>query len=171
MKELINAIRHDSLVGVRKLLETNDIDLNEEVMICDEYEMDDPDEIPLLFWMISSGVSSEMIELLISKGLDISQVNRDGLGALDVAIKHNRIDVIKLCGQHGISYIETKRRSGMTPLMAAASFGNRELVDFFLAQGASVYDTDKRGTDAIEYARILGHAAMAEYLDELGARN
>ncbi len=163
-EELIEAIKHDSLVGVSKLLEGREVDLNEIEIVCDEYDIDDPDEVPLLFWTIRMGVSVEMIELLISYGLDLSWTNREGLGAIDVAIKAKRKDIIELCGRHGMSYTQTKRRSGMTPLMVAASFGNRELVDFFLAYGADPREKDKRGSDAIEYARMLGYATLSEYL-------
>jgi ankyrin repeat protein len=166
MNALIEAIRHDSLVGVRKILEREHPDLNEATVVCNEFDIDDPDEIPLLFWVIQSDASLDMIEMLISYGMDLTRVNHEGLGALDVAVKHKRMDVVKLCGEHGISYTQSRRRSGMTPLMLAAGFGNREMVDFFLMHGANVSDTDKRGTDAIEYARILGYTDMATYLSE-----
>jgi ankyrin repeat protein len=168
MTELLEAIRHDSLVGVRKQLESNPVDLNTATVLCDEYEMDEPDEIPLMFWAIQIGASLEMIELLMAHGLDITAVNREGLGALDIAIKHRRHDVVALCGQQGVSYTQSRRRSGMTPLMLAASFNDTEMVDYFVAHGASVWDGDKRGTTAMEYARVLGQAKMVDYLEKIG---
>ncbi len=167
VKELTEAISHDSLVGVRKILENSDMDLNSIEISCDQYDIEDPDEIPLLFWAIQTGVSVEMLELLMEYGLDITWVNREGLGAIDVAIKAKRLDIIELCGRHGVSFTETRRRSGMTPLMAAASFGNKELVDFFLKHGADPREVDRRGADAIEYARMLGHTAISKYLTTL----
>jgi len=164
MKQLIDAIGHDSLVGARRILEEEDIDLNTIRVVCDEYDPDDPDEMPLFLWVVYADVSMEMLEMLVSYGLDITQVNREGLGAIDAAIKQKRLDIIQLCHAHGVSLVETHRRSGMTPLMAAASFGNRQLVDFFLSQGADPAQRDKRGTDAAEYARILGHTTLSKYL-------
>jgi len=169
--KLKEALKHDSLTGVRKILEKNDIDLNQIEIICDQYDIDDPDGVPLLFWLVQNGVSVEMLELLMGYGLDITWVNREGLGVIDVAIKAKRRDIIELCGRNGISFLETRRRSGMTPLMAAAGFGNRDLVDFFLEKGADPRQTDRRGTDAVEYARMLGHASLAKYLAGVNSKN
>jgi len=164
--ELLEALRRDQRVHVRKLLTRIPLDLNEAEVVCDGYGIDDPDAIPLLFWAIQSGVTVEALALLIEHGLDLAWTNRDGLGALDIAIKHRRHDVVEMCDQAGISLTTTQRRSGVTPLMLAASFGDVAMVDFLLEKGASIDDTDKRGTDAIEYARILGQTKMVEYLTE-----
>lgn len=164
---LLDAIRHDSLVGIRKYLQSHPIDLNETEVLFNDYDQDEPDELPLLFWLIQIGVSREVIELLIEQGLDISQRNREGLGALDLAIRRHRMDLIKLCAEHGIDLTVSHRRSGLTPLMLAASFSYFDIVDYLIEQGASVEERDKRGTDAIEYARVLGQTKMVEYLEKL----
>ncbi len=164
--EILDALRHDQQVQLRKLLEQNPIDLNEAEVVCDMYGIDDPDEIPLVFWAAQSGVSREAIEILMAHGLDITWTNRDGLGVLDIAIKSRRRDLVDLCVEHGVPLTESRRRSGLTPLMLAASFGDKEMVDYLLERGASVDATDKRGMDAIEYARMLGYLEMKKYLEE-----
>jgi len=164
---LKEAIHHDSLVHTRKLLEKHSIDLNDTDVLCDAYEVDEPDEIPLLFWAIQIGASREMIEMLMEQGLDITQVNREGLGAIDVAIRQRRRDLVDLCAEHGVSLTTTKRRSGLTPLMLAASLGDQEMVAYLIEQGASVDDTDKRGTTVLEYARVLGQTKIIEYFENL----
>ncbi len=164
--ELLEALRRDSLVHVRKLLTQSSLDLNDAEVVCDEYDMDEPDEIPLLFWAIGHGVSREAIDLLVAHGLDLTWTNREGLSALDVAIKNRRQDIIDACINVGVSLTATRRRSGLTPLMLAASFGDIKMAEFLLERGASVEDTDKRGTTAIEYARVLGQTKMVEYLEK-----
>jgi len=164
--ELLEALRRDSRVHVRKLLADTSLDLTEAEVLCDGYGIEDPDEIPLLFWVIGQGISLEAIEMLMEHGLDLTWTNREGLGALDIAIKNRRRDIVDLCIRQGISLTTSPRRSGLTPLMLAASFGDVEMVDLLLANGASVDDTDKRGTSAIEYARVLGQTKMVEYLEK-----
>ncbi len=164
---LKEAITHDSLVHTRKLLEKHPIDLNDTDVLCDAYDVDEPDEIPLLFWVIQIGASREMVEMLIELGLDITQVNRDGLSALDLSIKRRRRDLVELCAEQGVSLTTTQRRSGLTPLMLAASLGDQEMVAYLIERGASVDDTDKRGTTVLEYARVLGQTKMVEFLEGL----
>ena len=164
--ELLDALRHDNLVFVRQFLTKKPLDLNEAEVVCDAYGIDDPDEIPLLFWVISHGVPRETIELLMEHGLDLTWTNRDGLGAVDIAIKQRRLDIVELCAGQGISLTESRRRSGLTPLMLAASFSDFEMVDYLLEHGASIDTVDKKGMDAIEYARLLGQTRMKEYLEK-----
>ncbi len=163
---LKEAIRRDSLVHTRKLLEQNPIDLNDTDVLDNEYDLDEPDEVPFLFWVIQVGASRDMVEMLIAQGLDLTQVNREGLSALDVAIKQRRHDLVDLCAAQGLSLTTTQRRSGLTPLMLAASFGDQEMVAYLIDQGASVEDTDKRGTTVLEYARVLGQTKIVAFLEE-----
>ena len=168
MEPLLQALRHDTLPAIRTYLQTHTIDLNKSTVLCDQYEMDEPDEIPLVFWAIQIGASREAIELLMEHGMDITVCSREGLGALDIAIRHRRIDLVKLCAQAGVSLTQSRRRSGMTPLMVAASFNNTEMVDYLIAHGASVWEQDARGTTAMEYARMLGLTRMVTYLETIG---
>ena len=57
MEELLKAIEHDSLPLIKKILQNGSIDLNSDVVIGAEYDLDEPDEIPLLFYLIQKGAS------------------------------------------------------------------------------------------------------------------
>jgi ankyrin repeat protein len=168
LREFLETLRNDQQVRIRALLKEHAVDLNDMTVTCDQYDIDDPDEIPLLFWVVQSGVSLEAIMVLIEHGLDITVTNREGVGALDIAIKHRRMDIVRLCARSGVSLSQSRRRSGMTPLMVAASFNQREIVDYLLENGADIDATDARGADAAEYARMLGFYSMASYLKEKG---
>ncbi len=167
MKELLKAIEHDSLPEIKKLLKSKNYDLNSEIEISEIYGLDEEDETQLIFYLIQSGASIEAIELLISAGLDISYTTREGLGVLDYAIKHRRKDIVKLCKDAGISLKESSRKSGLTPLMLAASFNDVDMMKFLIKEGADANSRDKYGMSALDYAKKLGQTKAAEFLEGL----
>jgi ankyrin repeat protein len=167
VKELLEAIEHDSLVKIKKLLSSNSYNLNQEVIVGAEYDLEEYDEIALPFYLIQNGASLEAIELLIEHGMDITYTNKEGLSSLDFAIKHRREDIIKLCKKSGISLTKSSRKSGLTPLMLAASFNDIELMELLIKEGASLEQKDNYGMNAIDYAYKLGQKKAIEFLENL----
>ncbi len=166
LNALVEAIENDNQVAIKKLLDSG-IDLNSDVVIGAEYEeIDDPDEIPLLFFVIMKGVDLDIIKMLIDAGMKLDYYTKEGLGAVDVAIKYRRSDIVKLCKEKGIDIVGTKRKSGMTPLMLAASFSDYDMVDFLLKEGANLQVRDRYGMRAIDYAAKMGQKRMKEYLEK-----
>jgi ankyrin repeat protein len=168
LRQLLEAIERDNLVEIRKLLESDEIDMNSEVTVGEEYDLEEPDEVPLLFYVIMHGISSEAMDLLIAAGLDLSYTNREGLGAIDIAIKYRRPDVVRRCKEAGISLNESRRKSGMTPLMLAAAFNDVEMVRYLMEEGADVNTVDKYGMTALDYARKMGQGKVKEFLESVG---
>ena len=169
MKELLEAMKHDSLVKMRALLEKG-IDLSAPITIGEEYELDEPDEIGLLFYAIRTKASLEAIELLLEYGLDIHQLDSDKISALDTAIKFKRKDVVQLCIDKGVDLNSTKRRSGILPLLLASCFSDTEMIELLLENGADINTADASGMSAKDYAKKLGQKKMLEFLDEKGAK-
>jgi len=167
MQELLLAIEHDSLPKIKSLLKSKDYDLNCEVVIGVEYDLDEPDEIPLLFFVIQTGASLEAIELLIENGMALEYTNREGLGAVDIAVKYRRKDIVTLCKNSGIDLTTSKRKSGLTPLMLAASFNDIEMMKFLISEGADAKGVDRYGMDAVAYANKLGQKKAVEFLENL----
>jgi len=167
VKKLLEAIEHDSIPQIKKLLKENSYNLNSEVIVGQEYDLEEHDEIALLFYLIQTGASLEVIELLIDSGMDIKYTNREGLSALDFAIKYRREDIIKLCKKSGISLTTSTRKSGLTPLMLAASFNDIELMKFLIKEGADVNTKDKFGMSALDYAKKMGQKKAVEFLKEI----
>jgi len=167
VKDLLDAIKNDSLVEIKRLLKSKEYDLNCKVEIGIEYDLDEYDEIQLLFYLIQTGASLEAIELLIDNGMDITYTTKEGLGAIDFAIKYRREDIIKLCKENGISLTESSRKSGLTPLMLAASFNDIKLMEFLIKEGANINQKDKYGMSAKDYALKLGQTKAAKFLEDL----
>jgi len=169
MEKLIEAINRDSLVDIKKICKSG-VDLNSNIKIGMEYDLDSYDEIPILFYAIRSGASLELIELLVKNGADIFITDSDGVGAIDIAIKFKRYDIVKFCIDKGIDINSTKRKSGITPLLLASCFNNIDIIELLIESGADIDIVDKSGMGAKDYAKKLGQKRVVEYLDKIGAK-
>ena len=169
MKTLLEAMGHDNLVKMKVLLEEG-VDLSTPIIIGEEYDLEDHDEIGLLFYAIRNYVSLEALELLMEYGLDIKACDEMGISALDTAIKFKRHDVIELCIDKGLDVNASSRRSGITPLMLASCFSDTKTAELLLRYGADINAIDRSGMSAKDYARKLGQKKMQEFLTEKGGK-
>jgi len=170
MNKLIEAIENDNLVAIKKLC-NGDIDLTTPIDMGAEYGLEDPDETTILFYTIRKYGSIEALEILLEHGVDIREIDPDGLSALDVAIKFKREDVIKLCIDKGVDINETHRPSGITPIILAACFNNTSIVELLLSHGADINSKDSGGMSSKDYAKKLGQKKMLEFLEKRGAKH
>jgi len=166
---LLEAIEHDNLVEIRKILSKEGIDLNCDVTMGEEFGLQEPEEVPLLFYVIMNHISAEAFELLLQAGLDINYTNTEGLGAIDIAIKYRRHNIVRRCKEAGISLNESRRKSGMTPLMLAAAFNDLEMVEYLIKEGADINTVDNYGMTALDYAKKMGQGRVKELLESVGA--
>ncbi len=167
MQDLLKAIESDLLVEIKKLLKEKKYNLNSDVIVGAEYNLEEYDEIPLLFYIVQNGVSLEALNLLIDAGMDLFQTTREGVSVVDYAIKYKRFDILKLCKEKGFDLTTTKRKSGLTPLMLASSFNDIEIMKFLIELGANPNEKDKYGMSAIDYAYKMGQKKSAKFLEEL----
>ena len=169
MQELADAIKNESIEGLKKLLEKG-VDLKEPVMFGCEYDLEDHDEIIPLFFAIRSYASLEFIEFLVQNGADLFALDDQGLSAVDIAIKFKRKDIVAFCLSQGFDMNETKRKSGMTPLMLASCFSDIKMIELLLKNGADVNKIDNHGMSAKDYAKRLGQKSVLAFLDKKGAK-
>ncbi len=169
MNEVTQAIENDSVAKMKSLLK-NGVDLKKPILIGEEYELEDYDEISPFFYAIRKYASMEMLELMLENGIDLHEVDSDGISALDMAIKFKRKDVIQFCLDRGFEINSSKRKSGITPVMLAACFSDIEMMQMLLDNGGEINQADKSGMAPKDYAKKLGQKRMLEFLDEKGAR-
>ena len=170
MEELLNALERDNLVKIKSICKSG-IDLKEPIVIGREYDLEDYDETTILFYAIRNYASIEAIEVLLEYGVDINEIDEDGLSAIDVAIKFKREDVVKLCIDRGMDINKTARKSGITPIILASCFSNIPMVELLISNGADINSGDKSGMSAKDYAKKLGQKKMLEFLDNKGAKH
>ena len=170
MEKLMEAIENDSIVTLKKLCKEG-TDLTQPIDAGLEYGLEDPDYMPVLFFAIRKQASIEFIEILLENGLELTQIDEDGLSALDIAVKFKREDIIDFCVKHGMDVNETSRPSGITPIVLAACFSNTRIAKQLIDYGAKVNAQDKNGMSAKDYAKKLGQKKMVTFLHEHGARH
>ena len=170
MEELLTAMKRDNLVKIKSLCKQG-IDLNEPIILGSEYDLEDYDETSILFYAIRNGVSIDAIEILLDYGVDIKQIDEDGLSAIDVAIKFKREDIVELCISRGLDINKTSRKSGINPLLLASCFNNIPMVELLLKHNADINSSDNSGMSAKDYAKKLGQKKMLEFLDKNGAKH
>ncbi|BBG66679.1 ankyrin repeat [Hydrogenimonas sp.] len=153
--ELIDAVRNGAADRVKRLLDEG----------CDVNVADD-EERPLLLVAIRSGAEKGMAELLLERGADIGWTTAEGVGLLDEAVERNRLDLAELFIDRGLDPALTRRRSGMTPLMLAASFDYIEMMELLYEKGADIFAVDELGLSAVDYARKLGRRRAKKWLDD-----
>jgi ankyrin repeat protein len=170
MEELAEAIDNDSIVKVRALCKGG-ADLTAPIDAGLEYGLEDPDNMPVLFYAIRKYASIELIEVLLEYGCDIREIDEDGLSSIDIAIKFKREDIIDFCVQQGMDVNETHRPSGITPIVLASCFNNTSIVEQLLKYGAEINSKDSNGMSAKDYAKKLGQKKMVIFLHERGARH
>jgi len=170
MNTITQAIEQDSIAGLRSLLKQG-VDLNRPILIGEEYDLEEHDEISPLFYAIRTQASLELIRFMLENGVDLHQVDDDGISALDMAIKFKRKDVIALCLEEGFDLNSTRRKSGITPVMLAACFSDTQMMEMLLEGGGEMNAVDKTGMSPLDYARKLGQKKMQTYLEERGAKH
>ncbi len=169
MNEVTLAIENDSVAKMKSLLK-NGADLHKPILIGEEYELEDYDEISPFFYAIRKYASMEMIELMLENGIDLHEVDSDGISALDMAIKFKRKEVIQFCLDRGFDLNVSKRKSGITPVMLAACFSDKEMMELLLSNGGNINAADRSGMAPKDYAKKLGQKSMLAFLDEKGAK-
>jgi len=169
MKVLMEAIENDSIVTLKKLCKEG-VDLHQPIDAGLEYGLEDPDYIPTLFYAIRKNASIEFLEALLENGLELTQIDDDGLSAIDIAIKFKRKDVIDFCVKNGMNVNDTHRPSGITPIVLAACFNNTDIVEQLINYGAEINSKDNHGMSAKDYAKKLGQKKMVLFLNEHGAK-
>uniref|UniRef100_A0A0G4IEW5 Uncharacterized protein n=1 Tax=Chromera velia CCMP2878 TaxID=1169474 RepID=A0A0G4IEW5_9ALVE len=92
------------------------------------------------------GSGHEIVEFLVSEGVDVNAVNKKGetLSPLSIAVKNGRVDLIEYLIMQK-AHIHTKDKYRDTPLHKAARHGHREAVGVLLNRGARVNEGNNKG--------------------------
>lgn len=149
-----------------ELLKNNDY-LNVKKYIKDGASLEDADEAgeSVLAFAIRSRCDIDLLMLLIESGADIFDFDEEGVSIFDMAVTYNNIVLVKYLISNGVDINKTKRRSGFTPLMAAACYGRVEITKILLEQGVHQNAVDIKGFSAVDFARKMNKRSVLALLD------
>ena len=154
---IFEEIKRDSLLGIKDALQ--------EIEDINALQTESGDSV--LRVAIKSGASLETFLFLIEQGADIFEVDEEGVGLIDDAIKKGRLDIVKVLVAKGIDPNSTKRKSGFTPLMAAMAYGDEPIARFLVKEcGVDVDVKDSFDKTASDYAKMTGYKHLLRILDE-----
>ncbi|XP_071108992.1 ankyrin repeat domain-containing protein 50-like [Haliotis cracherodii] len=113
----------------------------------------------------------DMFKFLVSQGANVSQVDDDGDNILHWACIGGHVGMVKyLLSQHIID-INSRSKKGKTPLMKAAYYGQRDVLEFLVSKGANVSMVDDDGDNIIHYASIRGQVEVLKHIITRGIVN
>ncbi len=102
----------------------------------------------------------EVVQLLLSKGARVNNVNHSGETALHIASRKKYKDIVRaLLGAGAEVNIQDKR--GSTPLMKAALKGDVEIVNTLIQAGSDLNIRNKFDRTALIYATAKNHEQLA----------
>lgn len=157
---IFNEIKRDNIIGVKELLEDIE-DIN-------SIRSENGDS--LLRYAIKNRASLAMFKLIVKAGADIFEIDDEGVGLIDDAIKKGRLDIVKFLVESGIDPNSTKRKSGFTPLMAAVSYGDEEITRYLVSLGVNIEIRDNFNYNAYDYAKMTGYKRMIEVIESEKSR-
>ncbi|XP_046566467.1 ankyrin repeat domain-containing protein 29-like isoform X2 [Haliotis rubra] len=106
----------------------------------------------------------DVVELLVSRGADVSLVDDDGDNVLHYACEGGyRKTVEFVLSLDGVD-INSRGQRSMTPVMLAALRGHRDVVEFLVSRGADVSLVDGVGNDILHYACRGGDRKTVEFV-------
>jgi len=103
----------------------------------------------------------DLVQALIARR---AQVNRPGWTPLHYAASHDgeqALPITALLLEHH-AFIDARSPNGSTPLMLAAHYGRREVVQLLLREGAEPLARNQQGLNAIDFALLARRTDVAE---------
>ena len=110
----------------------------------------------------------EVVQALLSHGVDVNVADQDGQTALFAAAKQGNVEVVQALLSHGVDVNVTDQVS-QTALFPAARHGNVEVVQALLSHGVDVNVADQDGQTALFAAVASGDLEITTSLLKCGA--
>ncbi|XP_067668012.1 serine/threonine-protein phosphatase 6 regulatory ankyrin repeat subunit B-like [Haliotis asinina] len=115
------------------------------------------------------GGHRDVVELLVSRGADVSLVDHDGDNILHVACEGGDRTTVEFVLSLDAVDVNSRDGGGWTPVMAAARGGHRDVVELLVSRGADVSLVDVYGDNILHVACEGGDRTTVEFVLSLDA--
>ena len=150
----LELLKNNDYLGIKKYIK-NGADLN---------EANESGE-SVLACALRAHCDMETLMLLVENGADIFDFDDEGVSILDMSITYNNIEMFKYLTENGVDINKVTRRSGFTPLMAAACYGREEIAKILIDKGVDQDAVDSKGFRAVDFARKMNKKSVLKLLD------
>ncbi|XP_046337771.2 ankyrin repeat domain-containing protein 17-like [Haliotis rufescens] len=106
----------------------------------------------------------EVVELLVSKGADVSLLDKGNNNLLHLACRGGNVEVVKFVLSQGTLSINSRGWEKMTPVITAADKGHKEVVELLVNEGADVTLVNKKGDNLLHSASRGGHVEVVKFV-------
>jgi len=156
MNEWLDLLRRNDYISIKKHIR-NGANVNQKSETGES----------VLAYALRYRCDEDIIELLISSGADVRDTDNEGVSIFDMAITYDNLKLVKRFVEEGIYDVnETRRGSGLTPLMCATCYGRVEVVKYLLAKGADKGAREEKGLTARDFARKMNKKTILKLLQE-----
>ncbi|XP_071116451.1 ankyrin repeat domain-containing protein 50-like [Haliotis cracherodii] len=106
----------------------------------------------------------DVVELLVSKGADVSLVDEDGDSILHLACWGGDVETVEFVLSLNLVDINSRGGGSRTPVVRAAERGHRDLVELLVSKGADVSLVDVVGDNILHWACWGGEMETVEFV-------
>ncbi|XP_048258104.1 fibronectin type 3 and ankyrin repeat domains protein 1-like [Haliotis rufescens] len=149
---LMDASRRGNLEEMKRLLTLN-VDVN-----CRDSNSRTP-----VMWAAGFG-HGEVVELLVRKGADVSLVDEGGSSILHFACYAGDMEMVKFVLSLNVLDIESRGALSRTPVMYAARWGHRDVLELLVSIGADVSLVDDDGDNILHLVGWGGDMETAKFV-------
>jgi ankyrin repeat protein len=123
---------------------------------------------PLFAAVRNRSPKGSIIDLLVANRVDPNMTDKNGWCAIKWAVIYNNTDVLTTLIRYGVN-VNTRDKTGKTPLMVACQIGSIPTVDNLLKAGADLHMLDQRKRNAKTYACL--HKTQSKQIAQLLANH
>ncbi|XP_046582590.1 putative ankyrin repeat protein RF_0381 [Haliotis rubra] len=112
--------------------------------------------------------STEIFDILVNKGADLSVVNEDEESILHLAIEEGNVEIVNSILAQNIVDINSTDCDGTTPVLLTALMGNIEVFDILVNKGADLSVVDDDGNNVLHLACLEGNEDIVKRVLSMG---